>query len=131
MNTKNNLVDVSPFLLFEASADSETRQECGHESGDDKGHEEYAKDAESTSQKTSSGSTGSDSVENMDEEEDVVAGEKEESDDGDGEVNSYRRWPEMSDCEKRTVGSSSTGNDERLLSEIEKNRRFWDSCLAS
>ncbi|CAL9245325.1 unnamed protein product [Arabidopsis halleri] len=121
--TKNNVVEVSPFLFMEASADSETtHQERGHDGDDVKGREEYGEDAEScrcetsTSQRTSR-STDFDPVE----EEADVAGENEDDDDEDGEVNSYRR-----DGGKLTVDSSS-----RLMSEIEKNRMFWEACLAS
>ncbi|EOA24925.1 hypothetical protein CARUB_v10018216mg [Capsella rubella] len=136
----NNVVEVSPCLLFEASGDSENHhQERGLE-GDDvlKGHEDHSDDdAESCrcgSQMTSR-STDHDPVEEEEEEEEEeeaeVAGENEDHDDGDGEVNSYGRSPEKRDRENRTVDLSSTGNDERSISEIEKNRMFWEACLAS
>ncbi|KAJ0246389.1 hypothetical protein HA466_0169330 [Hirschfeldia incana] len=133
MNTKNSvLVDVSRFLLFEASADSETHEDQGghdHEGDDDK---DYGNDAESTSQVTN-GSTGIDSVEMNDEEEkeenQVMPGEKEERDEE--EVNSHGRWPESREDDSRRVDSSSTRNDERLMRKIEKDRMFWEACLAS
>ncbi|XP_010413211.1 PREDICTED: uncharacterized protein LOC104699583 [Camelina sativa] len=132
MNTKNNVVEVSTFLLFEASGDSESHhQEHGHEGDDAKGREDHGDDAEScrcetsTSQRTSR-STNLDPVGQEEEEEAEVAGENEDHDDGEGEVNSYRRWPERTDRD-----SSLTGSDERLISEIEKNRMFWEACLAS
>lgn len=131
MNTKNSvLVDVSSFLLFEASADSETHEDQGgHEGDDDK---DYGNDAESTSQ-VRNGSTGFNSME-MDEEEEkeeeLDTGEKEEHDEE--EVNSYGRWPESREDESRRVASSSTRNDERLMRrKIENDRMFWEACLAS
>ncbi|KAG2260895.1 hypothetical protein Bca52824_080189 [Brassica carinata] len=131
MNTKNNvLVDVSPFLLFEVSADSETHEEQGGHEGDDD-DKDYGNDAESTSQVTG-GSAGFDSVE-MDEEEkeeELVTGEKEEHDEE--EVNSHGRWPERREDESSNVDSSSTRNDGRLTRrKIEKDRMFWEACLAS
>ncbi|CAA7030477.1 unnamed protein product [Microthlaspi erraticum] len=126
MNTKNNVVeDVSPFFVFESSADSETHEERRQHgnANDDKGYGDYGNDAESTSQRTI-GATGYDSVE-MDEEEEVVVGEKEEHDDV--EVNSYRR----KESENLTVDRSSTGNDEKLIREMEKSRMFWEACLSS
>ncbi|XP_009116968.1 histone chaperone ASF1 [Brassica rapa] len=132
MNTKNNvLVDVSPFLLFEASADSETREEGGHVGYDDKDH---GNDAESTSQVTG-GSADFDSVEMEEEEEEkeeeLVTGEKEEEHEEE-EVNSHVRWPERRENESGSVDSSSTRNDERLMRrKIEKDRMFWEACLAS
>lgn len=132
MNTKNNvLVDVSPFLLLEASADSETREEGGHDGYDDKDH---GNDAESTSQVTG-GSADFDSVEMEEEEkekeEELVTGEKEEEHDEE-EVNSHGRWPESRENESGSVDSSSTRNDERLMRrKIEKDRMFWEACLAS
>ncbi|CAB87744.1 putative protein [Arabidopsis thaliana] len=131
--TKNNVVEVSTFLFFEASADSETtHQERGHDGDDVKGCDDCGEDAEScrcemsTSQRMSR-STDFDTVEEVAD----VAGENEGHVDEDGEVNSYRKWPERRDGENLTVDSSSTGNDERLMSEIEKNRMFWEACLAS
>ncbi|XP_010468899.1 PREDICTED: uncharacterized protein LOC104749020 [Camelina sativa] len=133
MNTKNNVVEVSPFFLFEASGDSEShhQEEHGHEGDDSKGREDHGDDAEScrcepssTSQRTRR-STDLDLV-GQKEEEGEVAGENEDHDDGEGEVNSYRRW-----SERRDRDSSSTGSEERLVSEIEKNRVFWEACLAS
>ncbi|RID47792.1 hypothetical protein BRARA_I04358 [Brassica rapa] len=131
MNTKNNvLVDVSPFLLFEASADSETREEGGHVGYDDKGH---GNDAESTSQVTG-GLADFDSVEMEEEEEkeeELVTGEKEEEHEEE-EVNSHVRWPEKRENESGSVDASSTRNDERLMRrKIEKDRMFWEACLAS
>ncbi|XP_010512697.1 PREDICTED: uncharacterized protein LOC104788632 [Camelina sativa] len=128
MNTKNNVVEVSTFLLFEASGDSESYdQEHGHEDDDAKGREDHGDDAESYMCETSTSprrTSRSNDVDPVEEEE--VAGENEDHDDGEGEVNSYRRWPE-----RRDRDSSSTGRDERLISEIEKNRMFWEACLAS
>lgn len=137
MNAKNNVVvdDVTPLFVFEASADSETHEERRqHGNGnDDKGNGDCGQDAESTSQRTIGG-TGYDSVEmDEEEEEEVVVGEKKDHDDGvgDGEVNSYRRWPEREESENLTVTNSSPGNDEKLMREMEKNRLFWEACLAS
>lgn len=129
MNTKKNVVDVSPFLLFKSSADTETHRKRARDGDDDECYKDYGDDAESTSQRTI-GSTGFDSVK-MDEEEEIVAGEKEDHDDEDGVVNSYRRWPEGRERENLTVDSCSTRNDEKLMKEIEKNRMFWEACLAS
>ncbi|WZZ18238.1 hypothetical protein YC2023_111327 [Brassica napus] len=120
MNTKNNvLVDVSPFLLFEASADSETREEGGHVGYDDKGH---GNDAESTSQVTG-GLADFDSVEMEEEEEkeeELVTGEKEEEHEEE-EVNSHVRWPEKRENESGSVDASSTRNDESLVVKLEIN----------
>ncbi|KAL1197869.1 hypothetical protein V5N11_027511 [Cardamine amara subsp. amara] len=105
MNTKNNVVDVSPFLLFETSADSaETHQERDNIGDDDQGYADYD-----------------------DDEKEVVAGEKKNHD----EVSSYQRWTERKEGEIMTVDTSSTRNDEKLAREIEKNRMFWEACLAS
>ncbi|KAF8089412.1 hypothetical protein N665_0506s0018 [Sinapis alba] len=128
MNTKNNvLVDVSPFLLFEASADSETHEEGGHEGDDDKYNEN---DAEYSTSQVMGRSTGFDSVEMDKEEEEVVTGEKEEHDEE--EVNSHKRWSERTENESRSVDSPSARNDERLMRrKIEDDRMFWEACLAS
>lgn len=131
MNTKNNvLVDVSPFLIFEVSADSDTREDQGGHEGDND-DKDYGNDAESTSQVTG-GSAGFDSVE-MDEEEkeeELVTGEEEEHDEE--EVNSHGRWPKRREDESSNVDSSATRNDGRLTRrKIEKDRMFWEACLAS
>lgn len=135
MNTKNNVVvEVSPFLLFEACADSETHRvkESGHEGDDVKGREDYVDDAESCRWETSTSQMRSRSTDcNPVKEEVEVARENEEHDEGDGEVNSYQRWPEKRDRENLTIDLSSTGNDEKLISEMEKNRMFWEACLTS
>lgn len=128
MNTMNNVVDVSPFLLFEASADSETHQEHSRDEDDDKCYDDYGDDDESSRSQSTSRLTSFDSIMIDEEEEEKDAGEKEDHDDGDGVVNSYL---ERRERENLTVDSSSTGNDEKLTREIEKNRMFWEACLAS
>ncbi|KFK37549.1 hypothetical protein AALP_AA4G271100 [Arabis alpina] len=129
MNMTKSVFDVSPFLLFEASADSE----AGHDGVDDDqcvndydGDDDMDESCSASSCETScvtwtsqrpSGLLGVDHAEETVEKERDVAGEEEEDDNGEGEVNSYRR------CKRENLAVE--------MSEMDKSRLFWEACLAS
>ncbi|KAG7570878.1 hypothetical protein ISN45_Aa04g034140 [Arabidopsis thaliana x Arabidopsis arenosa] len=121
----NNVFDVSPFLLLEASADSE----AGHDSvDDDKCVKDYdidescsASSCETSCVTRTSQRPISDLDDTVNEERD--AGE-EDDDDGEGEVNSYVRCG-RSQRENLAVDSGA------VVSEMDQNRMFWEACLAS
>ncbi|KAL1226303.1 hypothetical protein V5N11_017770 [Cardamine amara subsp. amara] len=128
MNTSINVYDVSPFLLLEASADSE----AGHDGvEDDECVNDYGIDESCsvsscetscvtwTKQRPSRLDFGlEDKVE-----EERDAGE-EEDDEGEGEVNSYRRCG-RSQRDNLAVDSGA------VVSEMDQSRMFWEACLAS
>lgn len=121
--TKSVLFDVSPFLLLEASADSE----AGHDGLDDECFNDYDGDDIDESCSASSYETSCVTWTRQRpnglgfEAEDTVKEEREagveEEDDGEGEVNSYRR------CQRENLAVE--------MSEIDKSRMFWEACLAS
>lgn len=128
MNTTNNVFDVSPFLLLEASADSE----AGHDSvDDDKCVKDYDLGHESSSASSCETSCVSQrtSLLGFDLQDDTVNHEErdagdEEDEDGEGEVNSYIRCG-RSQRENLAVDSAA------VVSEMDQNRMFWEACLAS
>ncbi|EFH56594.1 hypothetical protein ARALYDRAFT_322437 [Arabidopsis lyrata subsp. lyrata] len=99
----NNVFDVSPFLLLEASADSE----AGHDSVDD---DKCVKDCDIDE------SCSASSCE--------TSCQRPINDDGEGEVNSYIRCG-RSQRENLAVDSGA------VVSEMDQNRMFWEACLAS
>ncbi|KAL9844521.1 hypothetical protein AtNW77_Chr2g0271151 [Arabidopsis thaliana] len=113
MNTTNNVFDVSPFLLLEASADSE----AGHDSSCSASSCETS----CVSQRTSL--LGFDLQDDTVNHEERDAGD-EEDEDGEGEVNSYIRCG-RSQRENLAVDSAA------VVSEMDQNRMFWEACLAS
>lgn len=142
MNTTKNVFDVSPFLLLESSADSESCRNGGDAAQIKGGHvdgkciiNDYGGDdiesCSASSCETScvtwtsrrpSGS-GFDPEGTVTEERVLAAGE-EEDEDGEGEVNSYIRCG-RSQRENLAVDSGA------VVSEMDKSRMFWEACLAS
>ncbi|KAJ0239969.1 Myelin transcription factor-like protein [Hirschfeldia incana] len=137
MNTTKEVFDVSPFLLLESSADSDT-----YHGGDDQiegapdgepnvNNNDYAdrddidESCTANSYKTSSMTTWRPSFDPEDtvKEEIILTGGEEE--DEDGEVNSYIIRYRTSQHENTTVDSSP------VLTEMDKSRMFWEACLAS
>lgn len=126
MNITKSVFDVSPFLLLEASADSE----AGHDGVDDDqrlndydGDDDIDESCSASSYETScvtwtSHGLGFELEADTVEEERDVAGEEEEDDSGEGEVNSYRR-----SCQRENLAVE--------MSEMDKSRMFWEACLAS
>ena len=126
--------DVSPYLLLEASADSDgggTVQIVGALDGGESIVNDYYTDGDDKSCSASlyetSCVTATSQRHSFDLEEDTVKEERifttteEEDEDGEGEVNSYRR------CGKSQFVDSS----EVVISEMDKSRMFWEACLAS
>ncbi|XP_010438534.1 PREDICTED: uncharacterized protein LOC104783385 [Camelina sativa] len=132
--TTKNVLDVSAFLLLEASADSE----AGHGGvDDDKCVKDIDDDDESCSASCSCEmscitwtshtpdrqlefaveDTVKEETDAAEEEEE----EEEEEEDGEGEVNSYIR----------SCGRSQRENLAVAISEMDQNRMFWEACLAS
>ncbi|KAG2331970.1 hypothetical protein Bca4012_018447 [Brassica carinata] len=139
MNTTKEVLDVSPFLLLESSADSDTYRQGGGadeiEGAQDGEHNvnnnDYAdrddidESCTANSYETSSVTTRRPSFDQEDkvkEEIILTAGEEE---DEDGEVNSYIIRYRTSQRENLTVDSSA------VVSEMDKSRMFWEACLAS
>ncbi|XP_010507828.1 PREDICTED: uncharacterized protein LOC104784498 [Camelina sativa] len=125
--TTKNVLDVSAFLLLEASADSE----AGHDGVDD---DKCVKDIDDddddescsascsceTSCVTWTSHTPNRRLEDTVKKERDAA-EEEEEDDGEGEVNSYIR----------SCGRSQGENLAVVISEMDQSRMFWEACLAS
>ncbi|CAN8285731.1 unnamed protein product [Cochlearia groenlandica] len=156
MNTNTKKVyDVSPFLLLEASADSETYQDGGFTAaqilggGEDDNactiNGDYDDDIESCSAccyERSSGVTWTSERMNnrscleqedysVKEEEKVLLfaeEEEKEEEEGEGEVNSYVRRCGMSIDQAIDESSARAAV---VMSEIDKSRMFWEACLAS
>lgn len=138
MNTTKEVFDVSPFLLLESSADSDTyrcdggEQIEGAHDGEPNVNNNYYADRDEIDEsctanfyETSSMTTWRPSFDPEDtvtEEIVLTAGEEE---DEDGEVNSYIIRYRTSQRENLTVDSSP------VVSEMDKNRMFWEACLAS
>lgn len=129
MNTTINVYDVSPFLLLEASADSEAGQngveddECVNDCDIDESCSASSCETSYvtwTSQRPSR--LGFELEDKVDEERD--AGEEEEDDDGEGEVNSYIR------CGRNQRDNLAVDSG-AVVSEMDQSRMFWEACLAS
>lgn len=125
--TNNNVFDVSPFLLLEASADSE----AGHDGFDDKCVKDYDIDESSCSASSSETWTIHQRPSRLGfdlEVEDTVKEERDDEEDdedgSEGEVNSYIRCG-RSQHENLAVDSGA------VLSEMDQSRMFWEACLAS
>ncbi|KAL5793041.1 hypothetical protein ACOSP7_001635 [Xanthoceras sorbifolium] len=147
MEVKKNVVDVSSFFFFEATGDSEADHfndpnvaAIDHNRPDD--------DAESCSCDLSGGyfpSVTDDHVNGCDSRS-CVDDEEEEGEEEGEEAHSYSRWS----CEKKKKkkkkkekekkkkqverdkkSSVSVDSAEEIMSEKEKSRLFWETCLAS
>ncbi|MBA0854080.1 hypothetical protein Goshw_025730 [Gossypium schwendimanii] len=148
---RSKAVDVSSFLLFEATGDSESG--CSSDpamvdiSHDDDGDDDDDDDAESCSCDTApdvvhgvreiGGSLKNkfaNVVEGVDDEDD--------DDDDDGvveqkEVQLYKKGCRDDErikgvgVGKEKKSSSSAENSSETMNEMEKNRLFWETCLAS
>ena len=130
--------DVSPYLLLEASADSDgggTVQIVGALDGGESIVNDYYTDGDDKSCSASlyetSCVTATSQRHSFDLEEDTVKEERifttteEEDEDGEGEVNSYIIRYMRSQRENLTVDSSA------VVSEMDKSRMYWEACLAS
>ncbi|ESQ39443.1 hypothetical protein EUTSA_v10001672mg [Eutrema salsugineum] len=150
MNTAKKVFDVSPFLLLEASADSETYGDGGGAAQIEGGHDResiinddnYVDDGDETDDESCSASSyetscvtwtsqrpsgsGFDPEGTVNDQERVLAAGEEEDDDGEGEVNSYRRCGRIQ-RENLAVDSDA----DAAVSEMDKSRLFWEACLAS
>lgn len=148
-NINKVFVDVSSFFLFEATGDSEAEAGCFDPAGAMSviNHDEDDGDAESCSWDTTS-----DFIRELNRLEDrpnIVVGEDEEDDDGDrdgdGEVvdqkepvcHLYKKCRDddglsKSKLEKKSSRSVSVDSTQtQTMNEMEKNKLFWEACLAS
>lgn len=131
-----NVLDVSSFLLFEATGDSE--DDCDPIMGDIGRDIAMADDdAESCSYDLSD----SPRVEELDDcDLQQYVHDKYKEDDGheedeDQEGHSYQIWGgehdwKLTGCSKKSRGPSVDSSKE-LMTEEEKSRLFWEACLAS
>ncbi|KAE8685208.1 RNA-binding protein-defense related 1 isoform 1 [Hibiscus syriacus] len=150
---RSKVVDVSSFLLFEATGDSESG--CHYDPAmvdingehDDDDHD-YDDDAESCSCDTVSGSLPGVreivSLENkfMNVDGDVDVGDDEDDDDGVVEQMEVQLYKKCCRDDQRVNGvfvakenkpssAVSVENSNKTMNEMEKNRLFWEACLAS
>ncbi|CAH8350915.1 unnamed protein product [Eruca vesicaria subsp. sativa] len=131
-NMNTTKFDVSPFLLLEEFADSDGEGTVQINEALDGGESNDGDDKScSTSLYETSCMTATSQRHSFDpEEEDTVNEERiftaveEDDEDGEGEVNSYRRCG-ISHFVKLSVDSSE------VVSEMDKSRMFWEACLAS
>lgn len=122
--------DVSPFLLFEASGDSEAAAEVVSDVPISVAMAED--DAESCSCDSADISSAAELIINGGDDDDHgdkayhshVDDHEEEEEDG---SSVYQRWGHQL---KSTVSVDSTKEFERL-NEVEKSKLFWETCLAS
>lgn len=126
--------DVSPFLLFEASGDSEIASEVVSDVPISVAMAED--DAESCSCDSADISSADELIMNGDDDDDhgdkayhshVDDLEEGEEEEGGGGSSVYQRWGHQL---KSTVSVDSTKEFERL-NEVEKSKLFWETCLAS
>ncbi|XP_010525249.1 PREDICTED: uncharacterized protein LOC104803071 [Tarenaya hassleriana] len=116
----NSVVDVSPFLLFEATADSET--DCHiPDTRDDDDDNDDAESCRAGSCETPFATTSRVSGSGFD----SATVEEEEGE----EVNSYGKWARREN-QKLVVDLSASKGKERA-SEMERSRLFWEACLTS
>ncbi|KAF8116067.1 hypothetical protein N665_0023s0045 [Sinapis alba] len=135
MNTTNEVFDVSPFLLLESSADSETycdsggadQTEAAQDADGDDTDESCSANSYETSCVTTTWRQSFDTEDTVKEEMILTAAGEEEEEDGEGEVNSYIIRYRRSQRENLTVDSSAVV----VVSEMDKSRMFWEACLAS
>ncbi|CAN6979376.1 unnamed protein product, partial [Brassica oleracea var. botrytis] len=141
MNTTKKVLDVSPFLLLESSADSDSYRQGGgadqiegaHDGEPNVNNNDYA-DRDDTDESCTANPYETSCVttwrpifdaEDTVKEEIILTAGEEEDEDGEGEVNSYIIRYMRSQRENLTVDSSA------VVSEMDKNRMFWEACLAS
>ncbi|PPS20041.1 hypothetical protein GOBAR_AA00533 [Gossypium barbadense] len=132
---RSKVVDVSSFLLFEATGDSESG--CSSDpamvdiSHDDDGDDD---DAESCSCDIAPdvvhgvGEVGG-SLKNKF--ANVVEGVNDEDDDDDDDGVGGAKGGVGVGKEKKSSSSAENSNSSETMNEMEKNRLFWETCLAS
>ncbi|EXC34672.1 hypothetical protein L484_020441 [Morus notabilis] len=134
-DTDKNVVDVSSFFLFEATGDSES---CSKTNPDERVSDLDDDDAESCSwdstDRCPSNGDSMDSVDaidrncsNDDEDDECDRDEEEEGSD----PVQRRTWSGSGERRKSNVSVDSTTKSFESLNEMEKNRLFWETCLAS
>lgn len=143
----NNVVNVSSFFLFEeATGDSD---ETNHNSkpttaNDNIGVAMDDDDAESCSWDLSDSHNQLDDDDGHDDVHDDHKERRKEEEDGDEEEDAEissaynQKWDEkrsigisIDNHQKSSVSVDSTKDDFESLNEMEKNRLFWEACLAS
>ncbi|XVE77706.1 hypothetical protein DITRI_Ditri13aG0084400 [Diplodiscus trichospermus] len=146
MDNKSKVVDVSSFLLFEATGDSEAgcfdpaAMSVTHHAEEEE-EEEEEEDAESCScNGTSEFSPGVRQHNSL--EEKAKGGDDHHEDEEDGEVVDQKEVGVYKKCRddhrqingvaKEEKASSAVSVDStETMNEKEKNRLFWEACLAS
>ncbi|KAJ4904408.1 hypothetical protein Rs2_18359 [Raphanus sativus] len=119
--------DVPPFLLLEASADSDgggTIQIHGFLDDGESIDKSCSASLYETSCVTGTSLFHPEEEDTVNEERIFTAVAEEDDEDGEGEVNSYIRCG-MSQLVKLSVDST------QVVSEMDKSRMFWEACLAS
>ncbi|KAJ0052150.1 uncharacterized protein LOC116108858 [Pistacia vera] len=119
-----NVFDVSSYFFFEATGDSEADVVVDPNIVTAINHEDD--DAESCSYILSGFPFVCDVNNGFDAQAVHVDDEVEEGE----EVHSYRTW---SSQEQNGISGDKKSNDssEKVMSEMEKNKLFWETCLAS
>ncbi|GMY16525.1 glutamic acid-rich protein-like [Fagus crenata] len=140
-----NVVDVSSFMLFEATGDSEA--DSNTILGDIGQNISMADDdAESCSYDLSDDSYRASELDcdiqsyvhvdyddDEDDDEDDDDDDEEHEEDDEEEVHSYQRWTSKQDWKLMGHQKSSVSVDtsKELMNEAERSRLFWEACLAS
>lgn len=144
MDVRNHLVDVSSFFLFEATGDSQDN--CDPAAEGDVGHVDIAMaddDAESCSYDLSDVPRDNEFddcdpqpfvLHDSSDDEDDDGGHDEEEEVEEEEGHSYQTWNSEHNWNPtghQKSGASVDSRKDQLMTEAEKSRRFWESCLAS
>ncbi|XWS36230.1 hypothetical protein CRYUN_Cryun20dG0067500 [Craigia yunnanensis] len=137
MDIKNKVVDISSFLLFEATGDSETG--CFDPAMSVINHAEDD-DAESCSCDTTSGFLpGVRELNSLEDKANIGDDHHEDEEDGEvveqKEVRVYKKrrvdHQRNNGVAKEKKLSAISVDSTKTMNEMEKNRLFWEACLAS
>ncbi|XP_052188124.1 uncharacterized protein LOC127798539 [Diospyros lotus] len=129
MEEKQGGVDVSSFMLWEATGDSELNMAAMDYLADDDDDDEDAHSCSSCDYSYSGGSFHADDHGDYDDDDDGDKGEvvdqdwTEEEEEEEEEVSSTAR--------QQKKASMDSTMDMHLMDEMERSKLFWEACLAS
>lgn len=118
---------VPSYMLIEATGDSEV--DCNNQTMDEFGSAYDDDDAQSCCNGNAAEFKGCESLSDDDDDEDED--EKKKKKKGDVYGTSYCEDDEMQEQNKYKSFVSDDSSDQEFVDEKEKNRLFWEACLAS
>uniref|UniRef100_A0A9I9DAR2 Uncharacterized protein n=1 Tax=Cucumis melo TaxID=3656 RepID=A0A9I9DAR2_CUCME len=132
-NQGNHIEDISSYFLFEATGDSEADSSVDLESSSSASTTEF-NDAESCTDDTPTMLCNNENEDDDDDDgdgEEMVENDDDDHDDEDEEEEEVVESKAIGFSIKSNASIDSTKDDFKMLNEVDKNRLFWETCLAS